>query len=350
MELSDDSVTPGTAITVTMSFGGLASDSDKATKDYIFRADVLDSDNEDADECEDRKNGYGLGVERYMWKVDQDPEVRTGTTSAACPAGNYTVRAMIASPDNVELASASASFSVVEPEPEPTLSGDATLSGLELSGIDIGAFNPGTETYTAEVANDVERTTVTAATSDANATYVVQLDGQVDADGTVTLAVGANSISIVVTAEDGKTKKTYTVTVTRAAPPLSSDATLRGLALSGINIGAFDPAVTGYAAEVANDVTETTVTPTVNHDGATYVVQLNGAGDADGTVGLAVGGNAVSVVVTAEDGETTKTYAVAVTRAEAGATARIELSPSGSVVEGTEIDVNPEYPRWNPPP
>ena len=70
VELCADSVTPGTAITATMSFGGLAFDSDKATKDYIFRADVLDSDNGDADECEDWNNGYGLGVERYMWKVD----------------------------------------------------------------------------------------------------------------------------------------------------------------------------------------------------------------------------------------------------------------------------------------
>ena len=87
IELSGDSVEPGTAITVTMSFGGLESDSDKATRDYIFRADVKDSDNEDADGCEDRKNGYGLGVERYMWMVDQDPEVRRGATSAGCPAG-----------------------------------------------------------------------------------------------------------------------------------------------------------------------------------------------------------------------------------------------------------------------
>ena len=86
---------------------------------------------------------------------------------------------------------------------------------------------------------------MTATTSDANATYAVRLDGADDADGVIPLSVGTNAISIVVTAEDGATEKTYTVTVTRAAPPLSTDATLRsGLALSGIDIGAFDPAVT----------------------------------------------------------------------------------------------------------
>ena len=312
IELSDDSVEPGTAITVTMSFGGLESDSDKATRDYIFRADVKDSDNEDADGCEDRKNGYGLGVERYMWKVDQDPEVRRGATSAGCPAGDYTVRAMIASPDNVELAWASASFSVVEPEPPP--SDDATLSGLTLSGITL-AFDSATTTYTAEVGKDVTDTTVTPATNHGGATYVVKLDGVGDDDGTVDLAVGQNAISVEVTAEDGETKKTYTVTVTRASPPASNDATLSGLALSGIDFGAFDPATTAYAAGAGNDVTDTTVTPTTNHDGATYAVRLDGADDADGTVDLSVGENVVTIEVTAEDGETAKTYTVTVTRA-----------------------------------
>ena len=42
------SVTEGTAITVTMSFSNLAEDADRATTDYLFRADVLD-----ADACED---------------------------------------------------------------------------------------------------------------------------------------------------------------------------------------------------------------------------------------------------------------------------------------------------------
>ena len=51
-------------------------------------------------------------------------------------------------------------------------------------------------------------------------------------------------------------------------------------------------------------MTETTVTPAVNHDGATYAVQLDGQADADGTVELSVGENVVGVVVTAEDGET----------------------------------------------
>ncbi len=115
VSLSSDTVEEGSAITVTMSFGGLESDSDTATKDYVFRADVVG-----ADECEDRANGYGLGVDRYMYQVDEDPETRTGTISADCPAGDYTVGASISAPDSVELASATASFTVTAPAPTPT--------------------------------------------------------------------------------------------------------------------------------------------------------------------------------------------------------------------------------------
>ena len=73
-----------------------------------------------ADQCEEQAGGYGLGVDRYMWKVDEDPEVRRGTISADCPAGDYTVRASMSDANGGELASASASFSVAAPEPEPT--------------------------------------------------------------------------------------------------------------------------------------------------------------------------------------------------------------------------------------
>ena len=175
--------------------------------------------------------------------------------------------------------------------------------------------------------------------NDDGATYEINLGSVTDADGVIPLAVGSNVITVEVTAEDGNTVKTYTVTVTRAEPP-STDATLSGLALSGVNFGAFDPATTGYTASVANGVDEITVTPTVNDDGATYKIKLGGVADVDGTVSLNVGANVVTVEVTAEDGNTIKTYTVTVARAAPsapGPAVAVELSPSGSVEEGTEI-------------
>ena len=82
VSLSDTSVELGTAITVTMSFGGLNQDSDTSTTDYTFRADVTG-----ADSCEDG----GMGKDRYMYRVDEGPEVRTGTVSASCPPGEFFV-------------------------------------------------------------------------------------------------------------------------------------------------------------------------------------------------------------------------------------------------------------------
>ena len=58
------------------------------------------------------------------------------------------------------------------------------------------------------------------------------------------------------------------------APALSTDAALSGLTLTGVDLGAFDPATTGYAANVGHGVTETTVSATVNDGGASYTVKL----------------------------------------------------------------------------
>ena len=229
-------VEEGTEITVTMSFASLERDSDPNDVDYIFRADVKNSANGNADGCEDQKGGYGLGVVRYMKQVDEDPEVRTGAVSASCEPGDYTVEVSISSPSNVELASATAGFTVNAPgqqqQPEPP-STDATLSNLALSGVYFGAFYPATAGYNASVANDVTQTTVTPTVNHDGATYAIKLGGVTDADRVIPLAVGSNVITVEVTAEDGNTVKTYTVTVTRAAPPAPGPAVAVELSPSG---------------------------------------------------------------------------------------------------------------------
>ena len=160
----------------------------------------------------------------WAWTVacgrwTKTPETRTGIISADCLAGDYTLRASISTLDNVELASASAGFTVSGPaeqqQTEPP-STDATLSGLTLSDVTL-AFASTTTGYTASVGNGVAETTITPTTNDDGATYVIKLGGTTDEDGTVALAVGENVITIEVTAEDGQTTQTYTITVTRAA-------------------------------------------------------------------------------------------------------------------------------------
>lgn len=102
------------------------------------------------------------------------------------------------------------------------LSSNANLSNLTLSGTTLSpAFNASTANYTASVANTVASVTVTPTKADANAT--VSINGAVLASGVtsrvVNLNVGANTITVLATAQNGSTK-TYTVTVTRAAAPI----------------------------------------------------------------------------------------------------------------------------------
>ena len=95
----------------------------------------------------------------------------------------------------------------------------------------------------------------------------------------------------------------------------SSDATLSALTLSDVDFGTFASETIAYSASVDNEVSQTTVTPTLNDSNASYVIRIGGVTDADGAVVLAVGENVITVEVTAEDGEATQTYTVTITRA-----------------------------------
>ena len=104
----------------------------------------------------------------------------------------------------------------------------------------------------------------------------------------------------------------------------SSDATLSDLTLSdGMLSPSFDPDVTDYTASAANAASRITVTA-ARSDSAADIDYLDGDGDeltdldpgTDGhQVDLVVGENVIQVKLTAEDGTTTKTYKVTVTRA-----------------------------------
>ena len=195
----------------------------------------------------------------------------------------------------------------------------ASLSGLTLSGVDYGTLHSGDTSFTADVPYSLTETTVTATTRDPSATYVINLGGVEDDDGVIPLAAGDNVITVVVTASDGTTTKTYTVTVTRPAAA-SDDASLYGLAMTGIDLG-IGPGRTSYVrplkANVYHSVSETTVTARPNHSYATYVVKVGGVEDTDRTISLAVGSNVVTVEVTAEDGTTTETHTATINRAAA---------------------------------
>ena len=223
---------------------------------------------------------------------------------------------------------------------------DATLSALTLTDENSNAialtptFESEWRSFTASVAYDVDEITIAPTANDGSADCCDFLDDtdteltDADPDATgfqVALAEGANTIKVKVTARGGMATDTYTVVVTREAAA-STDATLSALTLTDGNSNAialtptFASGTTSYTASVANGVSRITVAPTANDGNADCCDYLDGSDsvltDADTNatgfqVDLDEGDNTIKVKVTAEDGTTTATYTVTVTRAGA---------------------------------
>lgn len=229
-------------------------------------------------------------------------------------------------------------------------SGEAGLSALALSadGSSIAlspSFDAATLAYSANVSASVSSVTVEASAVDAGAS----LDGA----GRASLSVGANTLPIVVTAADGESTRTYTITVTRAAP---SEAALSDLFIATGDEGVpldtvFAGGTMAYKARLPNSAETVHVRAVPSDPGASVSMALGDValavtttteeGSTDpvfqGTASLAVGANAIAVVVTAADGLTTATYTLEATRVEAGLNPdttleSLEVKANGSVV------------------
>jgi hypothetical protein len=102
------------------------------------------------------------------------------------------------------------------------LSTDASLSGLALSdGVLTPAFVSTTTSYAASVENAVSSVIITPTVNDAGATYTVATSSGACASNACALNVGANAITVTVTAAAGNTAH-YVVLVTRAAAPTAT--------------------------------------------------------------------------------------------------------------------------------
>ena len=243
--------------------------------------------------------------------------------------------------------------------PQAVLSTNADLGGLTASSatsstgmfqaltVTPSTFNAATTEYTASVANARTHVKLTPTVNETNATVKVGKGSTLSpvtsgmASGAIALDVGANAITVRVTAQDGTTMKDYTVTVTRAAAQQTRSAnanlgaltagssTSSGGQYTDFSIGTFGATTTTYTASVANDQTHVKLTPTVADTGKATVGVRKGtsgnftpvtSGSASSAIALDVGSNTLVVRVTAEDGSTTKDYTVTVTRALAAPT------------------------------
>ena len=104
----------------------------------------------------------------------------------------------------------------VEQVTPATPSNNAALSDLKIGSLTLDpAFTSETTTYTTTTSNATN--TITATPADAKAAIEVKVgEAEVDNGSAATWQEGSNTVTIKVTAADGKTTKTYTVTVTKS--------------------------------------------------------------------------------------------------------------------------------------
>ena len=170
-------------------------------------------------------------------------------------------------------------------------SSNADVNSVTVAGVEATAGENNTYTVTLPYGTDVTAGSFVIVTSDAGATV-----GALTNEG--------NVWTFTVTAEDGVTSKTYTVTVSFTEAPKSNDANVSSVTVAGFK------AVAG----ANNSYTVTVPYGTVVKTGSFVIV----TSDAGATVGaLTNEGNVWTFTVTAEDGVTSKTYTVTVSFTEA---------------------------------
>ena len=249
--------------------------------------------------------------------------VASGSASASIPlvVGANPVNVVVTAQDGTTIQT----YAITVNRASPAQSNNAALSNLVVSaGTLTPSFVSTTLSYSDAVSNATASINVTPTTADANATRHRERQRSHGRRRGADYAAssGSNPITIVVTAQDGTTTQTYTINVDRASPAQSNNAALSSLVVSG---GHADPVVRRRHVElrrrgIERD-TSITITPTTADANATIKVDSNAtvaSGSASSPIALAVGSNPVNVTVTAQNGTTTQTYTINVTRAGVG--------------------------------
>ena len=200
-------------------------------------------------------------------------------------------------------------------------SNNANLSSLGIKPNDFKGFKISKTTYDVTVPNDVENVTIYATAQDKKAT--------IEGIGAQKIIEGKNALNVVVTAEDGTTKKTYTINVTREAANNINETTLNAgekqsenkeqateentdlkrLSIKGYDLTpAFSPNVYEYKVDVGKDVSKLDI----ETEGANNNVSVEIVGNED----LKDGENTVTLLVYNEETKQNSTYQIIVNKTQ----------------------------------
>lgn len=153
--------------------------------------------------------------------------------------------------------------------------------------------------------------------------------------GNTTISVGNYEIYDVDTQAVNVTQVGSSAVKVNAPATYSSEAGLASLKVSpGQLTPDFSSGVTSYSVNVGGDVSKLAVSASAKHEKAKVLIS--------GDSGLQAGANTVTCKVTAEDGQTTKTYTITVNKSEAAEVSSEAEQPaetSAAVLGGQTVDV-----------
>lgn len=201
-------------------------------------------------------------------------------------------------------------------------SNDARLASLKVDpGTLSPLFVPSKTEYTATIEADDNRVTITAVPTEPHATMTI--DGKELKSGeaySLELVEVNQTVTIVVTAQDGKSQKTYTIRFTnKNLIKKSANADLKSLKLTkGEMSPVFKPSTLDYSFYTTEDTSYVDLYPVPSDPNASVRVMAGTLeiGDHNGNYSQTIvdGENEFTIEVTASDGVTIKTYTAMVYR------------------------------------
>lgn len=202
------------------------------------------------------------------------------------------------------------------------LSSNAYLSSLQVDVEGISPkFNKNTTKYYLTIDNTIDMIKVNATSEDNNA--------RVEVTGNTNLQIGSNTITIIVTAQDGVSKRNYIIEVTKTDDPNNVNTNLENLAIENVTLNPeFRADTLEYSTSVGSNIESLNILAIPQIEGAN--VKITG-GDK-----LVFGNNIIAITVTAKNGLNIKNYNVNVYRK----TEAEEIEEQNTLLEENNIENN----------
>ena len=303
VEKSIDTIKPGQDVTVYIKAGSIGSDSiEKYSLNLNYDASKLNFKSADGHGISNVNSSNPITISKVdtVTSISSDTTLATITFTAKSPGdANLTLGSSCKTINGKDCDLKSSMVKIAG------FSNDATLSSLKIPNATISPkFDKNVTDYTSTI-QDITEITVNAIASDPNAKIMIS-------ENYKNLQKGDNDVKITVTAEDGKTTKTYVIKVTLKMTPtneelLKASALLSNLKIQGFNLD-FTKELKKYTLTVPYKTSKLKINAEPENPNAKVEI--------DGNKKFIVGRNIIKINVTSEDEQNKETYTINVVRSK----------------------------------